>query len=214
MVLACSSADAAEILILAGDATQDGGKKAFDATVKEWARWQDVIMPAPGFPKLIDSSTVEGLKPGFFITALGVCEKQGVLLDVARATMKGPYVRQVKWPDAKLPCPTFQNVVAKSAKTKHGELLVVATGHGARIVLIGKDGSITAEDAAEGNFGMGCTSQDLTVDGSTITFDAHCATQSCTSPEESDITVTIRAQSPTEIKQKSRSFITAKCMND
>ena len=222
-LLMCPTAVAAtpaEIIILAGASSKEEGEKAFDKAKADMRDWADDVTPAAGFPKLIESGTVSGLKPGFFVTVWGVCTKANdpalPLLDIARTTVKGPYARTVQWPNAALPCPTSRGVITMSTKTKHGEIVVATTAsNGIRgwAALITKDGTLKArEKISEG--AMSCDGHDDAVAGGGVEVWAHCVMQSCTQPEEGDINVKVKAKSATELTVKTKYTETVKCVND
>lgn len=63
---------------------------------------------AAGYPQLVESATMPGLKPGFFVVVLGSCADRSeadVHLELMRAVAPGAYVRSVEGPSA---CPTLQ----------------------------------------------------------------------------------------------------------
>lgn len=56
------------------------------------------LAPAAGYPKVVKSDAVKGLKPGFFVAVLGYCDSTGELSSAVRtmwAAQKGSYAREV-----------------------------------------------------------------------------------------------------------------------
>ncbi|MEQ1506499.1 MAG: hypothetical protein ABMB14_30000 [Myxococcota bacterium] len=65
--------------------------------VAERAEIEALVVPAPGYPRLVDSATLPGMKPGFDVVVLGLCataEGTGVR-DVLRTFYDGVYVRDL-----------------------------------------------------------------------------------------------------------------------
>lgn len=84
-------------LVIADGATDPaGGQAKLDAYVAAGH-------PAPaGWPRLVDSATVEGLNPGFHITAVAAAPRQDAadaLVAELKARGVGAYARHVAWPD-------------------------------------------------------------------------------------------------------------------
>lgn len=70
---------------------------------------------ARGYPKLVDSATLPGLKPGFHVVVLGACADRAmadVRLQLARAVAPGAYLRKVSAEDA---CPAVDRSAAPVA---------------------------------------------------------------------------------------------------
>ncbi|HYV43543.1 MAG TPA: hypothetical protein VFA20_01735 [Myxococcaceae bacterium] len=83
-----------------------GGKTASVATetVAAFKAPADLTVSA-GFPKLMNSSNVKGLKPGFHVAILGFCSDRRAAQKVARL-FKGAYTRTVQGQDPKT-CPVI-----------------------------------------------------------------------------------------------------------
>lgn len=70
-----------------------GGATAADAEgwMKKWQAaapaFEGLFTPASGFPRVVESATVPGLKPGFHVVVLGFCEK--ARMAVPHAVVKG-----------------------------------------------------------------------------------------------------------------------------
>jgi hypothetical protein len=113
-----------------------GGKtpQEAEAAAKDYREragdWKQVLTLAEGYPRILASDTVPGLKPGFHVVVLGVCEPtEGATIEAAFDALEPrTYSREVSWPEkGKLPCPqlayywSFEKSVR--AKGKQGDLL-------------------------------------------------------------------------------------------
>lgn len=64
---------------------------------------QSELVLAPGYPKLVESKTIEGLNPGFFLVVFGACDDASAdqrshndgLAAVIQRAMKGAYAKPV-----------------------------------------------------------------------------------------------------------------------
>jgi hypothetical protein len=92
-----------------------GGASAAEAE-KELAAWKSenevlsgLVALAPGFPRVIESKTVPGLKPGFHVVLLGACTGSALdrPLHALQGLRKGVYARPGALPAAGA-CPTLQ----------------------------------------------------------------------------------------------------------
>lgn len=102
------------------------------------ARWQqespdyaDLITLAPGWPKLVESGSMPGMKPGFHVVVLGVClagDEQPALA-LLKALHAGTYVRELDGPAPASGCPTVANGVTLRQRE------VVEQGRSAAVVL-------------------------------------------------------------------------------
>lgn len=95
----------ATAVIWGGGSTQE----LADASMREWAERSEAwgfVELAPGFPQVVQSDSLAGLKPGLFVVLLGVCAgaTPDFAVDVLDALEPAVYTRTVKWskPDA---CP-------------------------------------------------------------------------------------------------------------
>lgn len=107
------AATEARLLILGGGTGRGDGAKAeqlWNERLAEQAANPSGIpwVPTSGFPKIVESASVEGLKPGFHVLVLGACQEGPglLLLEMARQFHPGSYFRNVKW-QGELPCPTL-----------------------------------------------------------------------------------------------------------
>ena len=104
-----------------------------DAALVRWkedlAVLGDALLPSPGFPKIVRSDDVRGLKPGFFIVLLGVCDAdEGALVaGVLQSLDAGAYTRPA--PGSALACPK------RRAGTRRAKAWVVEDKGRARLML-------------------------------------------------------------------------------
>lgn len=108
------------LLALAGAPSQDGfmiilggGKTDQDAeqVQKKWlagaGERERYLRAAPGWPKVVASGSVSGLKPGLKVSVLGVCPPgKAAEVQWSVSSWRGAYVRKVKW-DSPMACPGF-----------------------------------------------------------------------------------------------------------
>lgn len=105
LVTLTSQAPAAEVqaLILTGAGSEAAARPLLEAARKRVVGATDVLQLAAGFPKLVQSETVSGLKPGFWIVLAGFCESD-TALDALKALDAGAYARPVQL-EGGLSCP-------------------------------------------------------------------------------------------------------------
>jgi hypothetical protein len=58
-----AAAGEAQLLIVAGAATPEEGQRALEKAQAALTTWSSVLQPAAGYPKLVDSGTLPGLRP-------------------------------------------------------------------------------------------------------------------------------------------------------
>lgn len=93
------------VIIWAGGATRSAGEAALADAQKNLPA---EIELAPGYPKLVQSKDVPGLKPGFHVAVLGVCKasKGNAVVSRLRETKDGVYQRRVAThPSLAIACP-------------------------------------------------------------------------------------------------------------
>jgi hypothetical protein len=116
----------AQILILTGDKTKEGAAQKLSQLQLPAA-----FVPRAGWPKVIDSTTVAGLKPGLHVVVLGICQAlapyerkldddrelyfqwqhHDVLIAKMRAAVPGAYGKQVE--TAQDACPVWRGTKPK-----------------------------------------------------------------------------------------------------
>jgi hypothetical protein len=99
-----------EVLIWGGSRKRKEAAALLEALQASPSQLPRGLKLAPGFPKLIDSRTLQGLNPGFHVVLLGFCfktEVQEVLAEL-KAVNPGVYTRTVTVPSGKYDtaCPT------------------------------------------------------------------------------------------------------------
>jgi hypothetical protein len=103
-----------ELIIWSGGATQAEA----EAQRKDFAAYQQVLEPVLTLkPQVLESARIEGLKPGFFVLALGVCPKaETASLKVFQALFPEVYTRSVKYAPTldtpALDCPLLEAATA------------------------------------------------------------------------------------------------------
>ncbi|RYZ40093.1 MAG: hypothetical protein EOO72_08755 [Myxococcaceae bacterium] len=86
-----------------------------------------------GYPKLVQSKTVPGLKPGFWVWLMGVCaaDKAPPIVEHIKLLSPETYAREVKVPAKKRSCPQHEGAALEareeSLKLPSGETLRVFT---------------------------------------------------------------------------------------
>ncbi len=105
LVSAMASAQAPQHLVFSGGTTRADG----EAALASWKRLAPLIDPhvrlAAGFPKVVESASLPGLKPGFFVVVLGQCDSLEAF-DVIKAIYPAAYTRPVTGA-ATRSCPTL-----------------------------------------------------------------------------------------------------------
>lgn len=100
-----ASAQAPQHLVFSGGTTRADG----DAALASWKRLAALIDPhvrlAAGFPRVVESASLPGLKPGFFVVVLGQCDSLEAF-DVIKTIYPAAYTRPVTGA-ATLSCPTL-----------------------------------------------------------------------------------------------------------
>ncbi|PTL82281.1 hypothetical protein [Vitiosangium sp. GDMCC 1.1324] len=107
-----------EMLIWSGGKTRDEAERQ-QQDLAAYQKVLDTVLPLS--PQVLESARIQGLKPGFFVVALGVCPKDEVSepLGVLQAIYPDVYTRTVKYPaEEKTPalgCPELESVANDSA---------------------------------------------------------------------------------------------------
>ena len=130
LALFSSTAFAAEpvhVIIFAGGVTEADGAAALASFKKlENVISQAVKLPA-GEPKVVDSATLPGLKPGFRVVTLGVCKAPGPALAALKAIYPGTYSKPLTNPEPeRCPTPTEVGAAAIEPTVKVGPLVLSA----------------------------------------------------------------------------------------
>jgi hypothetical protein len=79
------------------------------------------VRPAEGYPKLVESKSVPGLNPGFWVWVVGFCagEEASAVLSQLKAVYPGAYAREVKVPAAQLACPEHEGPPLSAERTPY-----------------------------------------------------------------------------------------------
>ncbi|MBL8936442.1 MAG: hypothetical protein JNM69_17935 [Archangium sp.] len=113
LVSGVAYADAQHLVFSGGTTRADG-----DAALASWKRLAPLVDPhvrlAAGFPKVVESASLPGLKPGFFIVVLGQCDSLEAF-NVIKAIYPAAYTRPVT--GAPTPaCPTLTSEASITAE--------------------------------------------------------------------------------------------------
>jgi hypothetical protein len=127
-------AEPARALIWSGRATAEAGAAALAEVPPKLGA---LLALGAGFPKVVESRSIAGLKPGFFIVLLGLCgptEAELPLL-VAKSVDRRVYARPVEVAREALACPALAGKwkVADRALGKVSHVRLVNDDEGARI---------------------------------------------------------------------------------
>lgn len=88
--------DNLQALIWGGGATDADAQAALKTFQERRVHWHDAIRLADGFPKVVESKDVAGLKPGFHIVIVGFCAEAAMdALGWVRGLDPGAYARKV-----------------------------------------------------------------------------------------------------------------------
>jgi hypothetical protein len=121
---------AAQVLIWGGGASRAEAEASLSTYREREKTWAGALTLAEGYPRIVESQSVPGLKPGFVVVVLGACapEEGAKLLEGFKAFEPAVYAREVAWSEA-LACPKqgperrIEQV--KSWKKKDGTLTAV-----------------------------------------------------------------------------------------
>ncbi|RKI62541.1 hypothetical protein D7X55_21860 [Corallococcus sp. AB049A] len=130
--------------------------------------WDGTLKVAEGYPRIVKSDTVPGLKPGFMVVVLGACApaEGPKVLETLKAFEPGAYTRDVTWAQP-LACPQlgpeWRVLQSKSWKKKDGTLTAVLlqgpeskdayhpTLQALRVMLRAPDGELLGVDERSGD---------------------------------------------------------------
>jgi hypothetical protein len=105
------AAEPMHVLIFAGGVTEADGAAALSSFKKLEATIAQVVKLPAGEPKVVDSSTLPGLKPGFRVVTLGVCKTPGPALAALKAIYPGTYSKQLTGDVGPEKCPVLTGLV-------------------------------------------------------------------------------------------------------
>lgn len=117
LVAAPAFAGDVQALVITGTTSEAAAEPLLEAAKKRAEAVKDVFTLAPGFPKVVESATVKGLKPGFWIVLAGFCKTVDPGL---KAIDPGAYAKPVQV-DAEA-CPALKDHwVASTVEAKDAE---------------------------------------------------------------------------------------------
>ena len=201
-----------QALILTGAASEAAAVPLLESAKKRVEEAKELLEFAPGFPKVMQSDKVTGLKPGFWIVLAGFCEKD-TMLTALKALDSGAYSRPVTVDAAA--CPKLAekwDVVSEEAKdsaTKRllrGVLFTPSSDNPSNwklyVSLKEKSGAPIAEKILAQTEASSCTSggeTELNVKGSTLVLKVtDCLKpRGCPNPAAVTLTVTVSATDQT-----------------
>jgi hypothetical protein len=204
-----------QMFIWGGGAKREDAEKALADYESSKGGWEEYYTLAEGFPRILESKTVPGLKPGFFIVALGVCPapEATALLDTFKAFTPSVYARPVTWEEKAPACPKatggWKVDAVERWKKKGVELTAVKLNQGKAwkvwMVLRDKKGKEleqreTDAKEAQGQTGasiVSCHSDSVYFDKAGPVISLGCSMPGCTTLAEGawDITYTIQGES-------------------
>lgn len=124
--LPCAAAEPMTAMVWGGGATReeaDVSLSAFEAREKTWA---GALALAKGFPQIVESQNVAGMKPGFVVVLLGYCAEaeSAATLELLKQFETSIYGRPVQGGEASCPklAAGFDRRAERVQKTKEGEL--------------------------------------------------------------------------------------------
>lgn len=89
--------------------------------------WDGALALSAGYPQIVESKAIAGMKPGFVVVLLGYCAEadSASAIELLKQFDTSVYSRPVESGAASCPklSPGFTRVAARSVKTKEGELL-------------------------------------------------------------------------------------------
>ncbi|MDP1827063.1 MAG: hypothetical protein Q8L48_27565 [Archangium sp.] len=208
-ILLAAPAEAAELqaLILTGATTEAAAKPLLEAAQKRAATFSTLLVLPPGFPRLVQSDTLVGLKPGFWIVLAGFCKTDDMLTGL-KALDAGAYAKTVTADEAAA-CPAF--ATGWSAATEEVKVAQKRTLRGVLFdpddredewkffaTLREKNGAVISELALRQGADSPCLyggRNELTAKGATLVLKStDCLKpRGCPNPGEATISITVSA---------------------
>jgi hypothetical protein len=101
----------AQVLIWGGGRTPEEGRRALERFEAERSGLNAILSLGEGYPRVIASGTVPGLKPGFHVVLLGACKPEEAQepLETLQSFKPGVYARTVKLALGPGSCPRHEN---------------------------------------------------------------------------------------------------------
>jgi hypothetical protein len=138
--------DTAVALIWKGARTQAEAQKSSGEAFGEFLTGSGLRLPE-GYPKLIDSKTLPGLKPDFWVWLVGVCPSKdaGPVLEHLKRFSPGAYGRDVSAPGDAKSCPTPGGTPLRP----RDESLKLASGESVRVFTREERESVAADGSGD-----------------------------------------------------------------
>lgn len=117
------SAEPMQVIIFGGGVTEADGA----AALASFNKLPAVVTLAQGQPRVVDSGTLPGLKPGFRVVTLGTCRAPGPALAALKAVYPGTYVKPLTG-EVPEQCPAVGTPVVAAVEpvVKAGKLVLSA----------------------------------------------------------------------------------------
>lgn len=184
------------VLVVGGGATREAAEQSLEAW-KRIAPHVDTFFKVPaGFPRIVESDSIAGLKPGFHVVLLAAANEFELTpyLPIINALRTGCYVRPVSWkPEAPAPLMLtgdFDRHTTVSRKVKKSMLSVTALWTGGAFKFVGTlydpTGKLVHVEAGEDDFGRcsdACTPLEFEEDGAGFSVGGVGEFPACTTPD-------------------------------
>jgi ankyrin repeat protein len=120
-----------DVIIWGGGKRPAEAQKWLEGWKAEAADYREWVKLAEGYPSVVESATVAGLKPGFHVALLGVCSPAQTrhALGVLKAFYPGVYARRVTAtlkPACPLSSEQWERVAQQSLSTPEGHVLTIS----------------------------------------------------------------------------------------
>lgn len=184
-------------LIWGGGATPDAAATALK-DFRENKAASDLFEFTAGYPKVVESASVAGLKPGFHVVLLGVCgaDESQLALAVFKALQPQVYARPVQITERN--CPKLKGEWKPETKTNGSLSAIGLKGpSGEWMVLVslldaaGEIIDFKAVQSSDEQCVRGAELGGWDADEKSVSVDYTCMSAGCTTPDEQDISVTI-----------------------
>lgn len=128
VLAAVLSAAPVQVIIFAGGVTEADAQAAFASFKKLEPLLANVVSLPKGEPRIVESSTLPGLKPGFRVVTLGTCAAPEPVLSALKAIYPGTYARPLTGDVGLEKCPELSKtrVAAIDPPVKVGKLTINA----------------------------------------------------------------------------------------
>ena len=134
--LACFAlaAPTSRAIVWGGGPTPEAGETWMTRWQQEAPDYADLIALPEGWPKLVQSDSVPGMKPGFHVVVLGICPAgdERAPLELLKALHPSVYAREVTDPAPPGACPALREGVSLL-----GRVAVERAGSSAAVVSVG-----------------------------------------------------------------------------